>query len=96
MTFSAPYIQKRSAVKNGGFHRLVHIFSGDPVTDVIRYSGKNKQTYSSIFRENLEGKDKYTVFLGQNNGLVRIQTNVDNGKKLLVFKDSFANAAMQF
>ena len=70
---------------------------GDPVTDVIRYSGKNKQTYSSIFfRENLEGKDKYTVFLGQNNGLVRIQTNVDNGKKLLVFKDSFANAAMQF
>ena len=70
---------------------------GDPVTDVIRYSGKNKQTYASIFfRENLEGKDKYTVFLGQNNGLIQIKTNVANGKKLIVFKDSFANSVMQF
>lgn len=71
--------------------------SGDPVTDVIRYVGKNKQTYSSIFfRENLEGKDKYTVFLGQNNALVQIKTNVANGKKLIVFKDSYANSMLQF
>lgn len=71
--------------------------SGDPVTDVVRYVGKNKQTYSSIFfRENLEGKDKYTVFLGQNNALVQIKTNVANGKKLIVFKDSYANSALQF
>ncbi len=71
--------------------------SGDPVTDVIRYVGKNKQTYSSIFfRENLDGKDKYTVFLGQNNALINIKTNVANGKKLIVFKDSYANSALQF
>ena len=59
--------------------------------------GKNTQTYSSIFfRENLEGKDKYTVFLGQNTPVVTINTNVKNGKKLIVFKDSYANSMMQF
>lgn len=70
---------------------------GDPVNEVVRYMGKNTQTYSSIFfRENLEGKDKYTVFLGQNTPVVKINTNVKNGKKLIVFKDSYANSMMQF
>ncbi len=70
---------------------------GDPVNEVVRHMGKNTQTYSSIFfRENLEGKDKYTVFLGQNTPVVTINTNVKNGKKLIVFKDSYANSMMQF
>ena len=70
---------------------------GDPVSEVVRYMGKNTQTYSSLFfRENLEGKDKYTVFLGQNAPVVKINTNIKNGKKLIVFKDSYANSIMQF
>ena len=70
---------------------------GDPVSEVVRYMGKNTQTYSSLFfRENLEGKDKYTVFLGQNAPVVKINTNIKNGKKLIVFKDSYANSMMQF
>ena len=36
------------------------------------------------------------MFLGQNNGLIQIKPNVANGKKLIVFKDSFANSVMQF
>ena len=39
----------------------------------------------------LEGKDKYTVYMGGNYGEVDIQTNVKNGKTLLVVKDSFAH-----
>lgn len=38
-----------------------------------------------------ERKDKYTVFFGGNHGIVSISGGCKNGKKLLVFKDSFAN-----
>lgn len=70
---------------------------GNPVTEVIRYTGKNTQTYSSVFfRENLEKKDKYTVFLGPNCPVVKVKTNLNNGKKLVVFKDSYANSMAQF
>ena len=37
-------------------------------------------------------KDKYMVYLGGNHGLVTITGGVQNGKTLLVLKDSFANA----
>ena len=36
-------------------------------------------------------KDKYTVFLGGNHGLVTLTGGCRNGKTLLVLKDSFAN-----
>jgi hypothetical protein len=36
-------------------------------------------------------KDKYTVFLGGNHGLVSLTGGCQNGKTLLVLKDSFAN-----
>jgi len=44
----------------------------------------------------LEGKDKYSIFLGGNNALVEIQSNNQNGKKLLVIKDSFAHSFAPF
>ena len=36
-------------------------------------------------------KDKYTVFLGGNHGLVTLTGGCENGRTLLVLKDSFAN-----
>lgn len=44
----------------------------------------------------LDIKDKYTVFLGGNNALVEIGTEVDNGRKLLIIKDSFAHCFAPF
>ncbi len=44
----------------------------------------------------LETKDKYSVFLSGNHGLVEINTNNKNGKKLLVIKDSFAHSFVPF
>ena len=38
-----------------------------------------------------ERKDKYTVYLGGNHGLVKLSGGCRNGKTLLVLKDSFAN-----
>lgn len=40
----------------------------------------------------LEGKDKYSVYMGGNNALVNVQTNNKNGRRLLVIKDSFAHS----
>lgn len=75
----------------------IYYLKSEVVTDVIKYTAKNTQTYPSIlFRENLEKKDKYTVFLGGNDPVVRIKTNVKNGKKIIIFKDSFAHSLMQF
>jgi hypothetical protein len=36
-------------------------------------------------------KDKYSVYLGGNHGLVKLTGGCQNGKTLLVLKDSFAN-----
>lgn len=44
----------------------------------------------------LETKDKYAVYFGGNQGLLRIRTNADNGRKILVIKDSYANCFIPF
>lgn len=58
------------------------------------YDGK---IYNSIFNsEYLDKKDKYSYFLNGNNAKVVIKTKVDNNKKLLVIKDSYAHILAQF
>ncbi len=57
----------------------------------------DRETTNSIFNETyLEGKDKYSYFLNGNNSRVIIKTNIDNNKKLLVIKDSYAHIMSQF
>lgn len=56
----------------------------------------NKVQNSLFVEECLEKKDKYAFFLGGNWGKVKIQTSVENQKKLLVIKDSFANCFVPF
>lgn len=46
--------------------------------------------------EKLSQKDKYAYFFGGNPGKVEINTDVDNGKRLLVLKDSFANSMIPY
>ena len=57
----------------------------------------DKQTTNSIFNEEyLKGKDKYSYFLNGNNSRAIIKTNINNDKKLLVIKDSYAHIMSQF
>ena len=57
----------------------------------------DKETTKSIFNEEfLTGKDKYSYFLNGNNSRAIIKTKVDNNKKLLVIKDSYAHIMSQF
>lgn len=44
----------------------------------------------------LEEKDQYTVFMGGNWARTEIDTGVENGRKLLLVKDSFANCFVPF
>ncbi len=44
----------------------------------------------------LNTKDKYRVFLGGNDGIVRIKTSNKNSKSIAVIKDSYANSFIPF
>lgn len=62
----------------------------------IKYNGGENTTNSLYNMEALETKDKYSVFLGGNNPLLEIETNVKNGKNLLIIKDSYAHSLVPF
>lgn len=71
--------------------------SNHAVTEVIVNDGKQEKSYDSLyFRDWLNEKDKYSVFLGQVQPEVTIKTNVQNDKKLLIFKDSYAHSLVPF
>ena len=62
----------------------------------IEYYDENKISESLYDMESLNKKDKYTVFFGGNHSLIKISTNIHNGKKLLIIKDSYANSIIPF
>ncbi len=76
---------------------LYRYIGNAPKLEVIVNNGTNETTYDSIFfEENLQTKDKYSVFLGKNQPFVTIKSSVKNGQKLIMFKDSYSHALMQF
>lgn len=61
------------------------------------YYPDTQERIPSIFvTEKLEEKDKYQVFFGGNHPSLTVRTTADNGKSLLIFKDSYANSFVQF
>ena len=61
------------------------------------YYDMGTEEHNEIFVwSHLEKKDKYSLFLDGNHALVDIETNVDNGKKLVVIKDSYAHSLIPF
>lgn len=57
----------------------------------------NEKTGDSLYKmDNLEKKDKFKVFLDGNHSLIKISTNSDKHKKLVVIKDSYANPLVPF
>ena len=60
-------------------------------------NGVETKSYNSIyFREFLDVKDKYSIYLGTNQPCIKIKTNVQSDKKILIFKDSYANSFVPF
>lgn len=76
---------------------LYHLSTGEPQVTVTVQSGQKSSEHQSIFFRNyLDKKDKYNTFLGQNEPCVSVKTNVNNQKKLLIIKDSYAHSMVQF
>lgn len=63
---------------------------------VVEYVDTTEKSATIYNSEALTQKDKYQVFLGGNHTQINIGTNVDNGKNLLILKDSYANTFIQF
>ena len=74
---------------------LFELKDGPKLTMSTKQDGSNKKDglYSL---ERLKEKDKYTVFLGGNNPYVEINSNLHNGKTLLMIQDSFAHCMVPF
>lgn len=63
----------------------------------VTLTGSRGETHASVyFPEKLAEKDKYLYFLGGNDSIVQIETGADPAKKLLLIKDSYANAFLPF
>lgn len=54
-------------------------------------SGETEKTHDGVyFSEYLDEKDKYSYFLGQNEPVITVRGECENGRRLLLFRDSFA------
>lgn len=73
----------------------VYIFSNPNGKYEVNWVAEGRTGSSIIDRSFFEKKDKYAAFLGGNFTRVDIKSN-SRGGKVLVLKDSYANAAMQF
>ena len=67
----------------------------DPeVRTLVTYVEEGRKSASLFDSSKLKEKDKYEVFFGGNYGKIRIETNADSDRVLLLVKDSYANCAV--
>lgn len=62
----------------------------------VEYNMDGVQKNSLYEMSFLDTKDKYSVYLGGNNPIVKIDSENHNGKKLLIIKDSYAHCFAPF
>ena len=78
---------------------VINVFvpEGDSdVTYLVENVSSSEKSASVFDPDKLETSDKYAVFFGGNYPLLHITTMAGTGKKLLVFKDSYANSFVPF
>ncbi|MDR2531922.1 MAG: hypothetical protein LBC82_03670 [Oscillospiraceae bacterium] len=78
--------------------QLYTLAEGNPEVAVTINDGSSEKTYNSLyFREYLDVKDKYSIFLGSPVPVVEIISNLGGtGRRLLVIKDSYAHSFVPF
>ena len=68
----------------------------EQVSSIVEYTDEQKKTGSFYNTDKLDQKNAYEVFFGGNHGLLKIKTPTTENKRLLVFKDSYANCFLPF
>lgn len=75
------------------------IYLFEPNFDIsftTEFIGENKKLEGLYDLEALSQKDKYVMYLGGNHPITKITSSLQNGKKLAVFKDSYAHNIVPF
>lgn len=85
-----------SGFRTGSSDDLYAYLPDSPVKYVVSYVGESRKSATVYRPEMLDEKDQYTVFFGGNHPQIKIDTTVDNGRRLLVLKDSYANCFIPF
>lgn len=70
-----------------------------PKTDIpytIQYGNKGTIQNNLYNYSALDTKDKYAIYFGGNEPFIKINTELDNERKILVIKDSYANSFIPF
>lgn len=70
---------------------MVKLESKNQPTVALDYNMGLKQTDTLYDESKLDTRDKYGYFLGGNDPIIDITTSVDNGRTLLMVKDSYAH-----
>lgn len=74
-----------------------YLASGEPTVKMTSRNDREVNVYDSLYvREYLDQKDKYSSYTGSNVPLLTIETSIDNGKSLLLIKDSYAHSLAPF
>ena len=74
-----------------------HLKNNAPKITMTVNDGQKETVYDSLYvRSYLDVKDKYSSFTGSNQPIITIETDIDNGKSLLIVKDSYAHSLVPF
>lgn len=74
-----------------------HLKNNAPKITMTVFDGAKETVYDSLYvRDYLNVKDKYSSFTGSNQPIITIETDIDNGKSLLLVKDSYAHSLVPF
>ncbi len=63
---------------------------------IVKYYDTKLKVPSLYDVDKLDGRDPYEVFTGGNHTQIKIRTNIDTDRRLLLVKDSYANAMLPF
>lgn len=93
-------VQSKLGIGTAGDTIEVFYLLTEPAYTVYHYSANKESTgvtENSLYDyAALDTKDKYAVFLGGNEPFLRIRTEAENERKILVIKDSYANCFIPF
>lgn len=79
-----------------GIKDTISIFVHKKLNDYYVQEADNKKKGSIYDSSFIDSKDQYSVFLGGNKSIQRIELENNSKKHLLIFKDSYANSFVQF
>lgn len=74
----------------------IYVPVGENISVIVNYVEEQVKRTSLYDSSKLETKNQYEVFLGGNSPLIDIRTTANSSRKLLLFKDSYANSFIQF